>query len=165
MKRRHTFFIYFTPILIFKSLEIILIKFLNLLLQNLTMVTLEQIQEAQSKVKTGKDFPQLVSDLKDLGIRIFETQVATGETIFYDFENNQVTTPPLFEPLKISLVCQIAKFREILRTHQEGNSDFITFCQEVAEAGIDKWLVDVNKMKCIYFDRNGTLIFEEEIPE
>jgi 2,3-bisphosphoglycerate-independent phosphoglycerate mutase len=129
------------------------------------MVTLEQIQEAQSKVKTGKDFPQLVSDLKVLGIRIFETHVATGETIYYDFENNQVITPPLFEPLKISAVCHIAKFREILRFHQEGNSNFITFCHEVAEAGINKWLVDVNKRNCIYFDRNGTLIHEEEIPE
>jgi uncharacterized protein YbcV (DUF1398 family) len=129
------------------------------------MFTLQEIQEAHQKVKSGKDFPQFVQDLKELGVKIYETYVIDGHTEYFTKDSNRLSSLPKYDPLEISDQCQPNKFREILRFHQNGNSDYFTFCKEAAEAGIDKWMVDVEKMVCVYFDKNQTLIYEEEIPK
>ena len=36
------------------------------------MFTVEQIQEAHSKVKSGADFPKYIQDIKKLGVDAFE---------------------------------------------------------------------------------------------
>lgn len=129
------------------------------------MFTLQQIQDAHSKVKTGSDFPQFVQELKNLGVKLYETYVEDGHTDYYDKDNNHISSLPKYDPLEIASECSPNKFREILRFHQQGKSDYFSFCKESAEVGIYKWLVDVNKMNCVYFDQNQTLIYEEEIPE
>lgn len=129
------------------------------------MFTLEEIQSAHQKVKSGSDFPQYIQDLKTIGVKIYETFVRDGHTEYFGKDGNRISSLPKYDPIEIAENCQYAKFREILRFHQEGKSDYFTFCKEVAEAGIAKWMVDVDKLNCIYFDSNNTLIYEEEIPE
>ena len=45
------------------------------------MFTKEQIQQAQSTSKGGKDFPQLVQNFKALGIVLYEHWVGNGANI------------------------------------------------------------------------------------
>lgn len=56
------------------------------------------------------------------------------------------------------------QFVTILRNHQSGQTDFPTFCQEAAEAGIYKWVTDLEAMTCSYLDKAEQAVFVETIP-
>jgi uncharacterized protein YbcV (DUF1398 family) len=129
------------------------------------MFTIQQIQDAQSNLKSGSDFPNYVKELKQLGVKIYETHVNDGHTEYFSKDSNKIISLPKYDPIEIAENCQPNQFREILRFHQQGKSDYYSFCKEVAAVGIAKWIVDVDKMNCVYFDKHETLIYEEEIPE
>ena len=44
------------------------------------MFTIEQIQSAHSKVKSGADFPKYIQEIKALGVTSYETYVEDGRT-------------------------------------------------------------------------------------
>ncbi|WP_295664012.1 DUF1398 family protein [uncultured Mucilaginibacter sp.] len=44
-------------------------------------------------------------------------------------------------------------------------SDFLTFCLLVADAGVQKWVVDTQAMMCVYYDLAGNNMVAEPIPE
>lgn len=44
------------------------------------------------------------------------------------------------------------QFVRILRNHHAGETDFPTFCEETAQAGLYKWVIDLDTMTCSYLD-------------
>ncbi|TKC04313.1 DUF1398 family protein [Pedobacter frigoris] len=40
----------------------------------------------------------------------------------------------------------------------------LTFCTQCAETGVEKWIVDLSDMTCIYYDKSRTEILVECIP-
>ncbi len=128
------------------------------------MFTLEQIHEAHAQVKSGADFPRYIQDLKALGVKAYQTYVKDGHTDFYDEENQTLSSPPKYADLKINDACNPNQFREYLNLHQQGKTDYSQFCEHCAATGIEKWLVSLEKMTYVYFAKENTLVFEEEIP-
>ena len=57
------------------------------------------------------------------------------------------------------------KFKHYLKIHQQGETDYLTFCKHCAETGIEKWIVCLDKMTCTYYDKAGNEILVEEIPQ
>jgi len=51
-----------------------------------------------------------------------------------------------------------------LKKHQQGGSDYMSFCQHCADAGIAKRVVSMERMRCTYYDLSETEIFGEVIP-
>jgi len=51
-----------------------------------------------------------------------------------------------------------------LKIHQQGVTDYPTFCRHSAEAGVEKWTVEMRNMTCTYFDKSNTKMVEEMIP-
>ena len=47
------------------------------------MFTIEQIEEANSKVKSGADFPRLVQDLIGLGVKTSDVYVSDGHAEYF----------------------------------------------------------------------------------
>ena len=56
------------------------------------------------------------------------------------------------------------QFLNDLKNHQNGNTDYPTFCSDCAASGIEKWVVDLQQMTCVYFDKAATEILVEKIP-
>ena len=56
------------------------------------------------------------------------------------------------------------KFIHYLKKHQQGETDYFTFCQHCAETGIKKWSVRLDILTCTYYDRAENEILEEFIP-
>jgi uncharacterized protein YbcV (DUF1398 family) len=56
-------------------------------------------------------------------------------------------------------------FIERLKAHQRGETDYFVFSQDAANAGVEKWTVDTEAMKCTYYDKEGSVILDEEIPQ
>lgn len=128
------------------------------------MFTIEQIKAAHSKVRSGADFPAYIKDLKELGVSRYKTHVSDGRTDFFDNSHFQVSSQAVYKELHIAGECHPAQFSADLKAHQEGKTDYLTFCNACAGSGIAYWIVDVEKMSCTYFDKEGNEILVEEIP-
>jgi uncharacterized protein YbcV (DUF1398 family) len=94
--------------------------------------SLDQIKSAHSKVKSGTDFPVYIRDLKALGVSHYETFVEDGHTQFFGAGDYALTSPPKYNRLVISEKTNADQFKADLKAHQQGNSDYLTFCSDWA---------------------------------
>ena len=129
------------------------------------MFTVDQIEQAHSKVKSGADFPNYIQEIKALGVMSFETWVNDSHTEYFGENNFHTSSKPKYAELLISEKSDGEYFKARLKQHQQGMTDYYTFCKDCAETGIEKWIVDLNKMTCIYYDKVGTEILVEQIPQ
>ncbi len=128
------------------------------------MFTVEQIKQAHGKVKSGADFPAYIQDLKKLGVTYYETFVADGHTDYYGTNDYKTSTPANYEILKVGQTSNTEQFKSDLKAHQQGKTDYLTFCNDSAKSGVEKWVVSISGMTCTYFNKTGTEILTEKIP-
>ncbi|MDK2771621.1 MAG: DUF1398 domain-containing protein [Flavobacterium sp.] len=128
------------------------------------MFTVAQIHEAHDKVKSGADFPKYIQEIKNLGVIGFETFVVDSHTEYYGLDNFKTESEAMYANLEISDASNKTEFVERLQIHQRGETDYFTFCKDCAETGIEKWIVSLTEMTCIYYDKNGNEILIEQIP-
>ena len=128
------------------------------------MFQLSEIAEAHSKVKSGADFPHFVQDLVQLGVKKYDTYVSDGHTLFFGENNYQIQSEPKYAELSVTNVSDAEKFKHYLKNHQQGQTDYPTFCTHSAESGVEKWTVDMNLMTCTYCNKFSHKMLEEQIP-
>jgi uncharacterized protein YbcV (DUF1398 family) len=129
------------------------------------MFTLEQIKAAHSKVKSGADFPAYVAEIKKTGLQSYEIFVADGHTRYNGAGSFVLNTDAQWNAMNVADVADPEVLKQSLKIHQQGGSDYTTFCRESAEAGVEKWVVDAVGMTCVYYDKAGNNMLEEVIPE
>jgi uncharacterized protein YbcV (DUF1398 family) len=128
------------------------------------MFTIAEIKAAYSKVKSGTDFPGYVKDIKALGVKSYVTYVSDSHTVYYNAGNSSVQTEAKYAALSIAGQSNVEQFMERLKLHQHGKTDYLTFCNDSAAAGVEKWVVDTDDMTCIYYDMAGNKILVEQVP-
>lgn len=128
------------------------------------MFTLEQIKSAHSKVKSGADFPNYVQELISLGVSSYEALVGNGKTIYYGNDNFVLEGEPKYDTLPIASTLNKEQFEQDLKAHQQGKTDFMTFCNDCAKSGIVKWILDFEKLTCVYYDLKNNEVLIEKIP-
>lgn len=128
------------------------------------MFTVEQIELAHSKIKSGAEFPKYIQEIKEIGVTAFETWVTDSHTEYFGKDNFQTISKPKYEELNIANFSNKDKFEEYLKIHQKGETDYFTFCKHCAETGIEKWIVNLNKMTCTYYDKAENEILIENVP-
>ncbi|WP_443936846.1 DUF1398 domain-containing protein [Pedobacter sp. MW01-1-1] len=126
--------------------------------------TLDEIKATHAKVKSGADFPKYIADLKKVGVLAYEHYVTDGHTAYLGNNDYRLLGASKWPTLTISTKGEAKLLRSVLRIHQNGGSDYITFCRESAEAGVEKWVVDLNEMTCSYYDLDGNALLVETIP-
>jgi len=126
--------------------------------------TIEQIEQAHDKVKSGADFPEYIQEIKQMGVTAFETWVFDSHTDYFGKDNYKAKSQPKYQNLEIVKNSNKEKFSRLLKIHQRGESDYFTFCQQCAETGIEKWFVNLDKMTCTYYDTAEKEILVEIIP-
>ena len=129
------------------------------------MFTIEQINAAHSKVKSGADFPAYIQEIKKLGVSSFETFVSDGHTNYYGANDYNTSSGSVHHTLTIAQTANAEQFKADLKAHQQGKTDYPTFCSDCAKSGIEKWVVSIQKMTCIYYDLIGNEILTEQIPQ
>lgn len=128
------------------------------------MFTVQQIEEAHKKVQSGADFPKYIQEIKGFGVKSFVTFVKDSHTEYFGENDFTTSSKPKYGDLEISETTDSEKFKTQLKAHQQGKTDYFAFCKDCAETGIEKWIVDLNKMTCIYYDKSGNEILVEQIP-
>ena len=129
------------------------------------MFTLDQIKAAHTKVNSGADFPDFIQDLIGLGVSHYETFVADGHSIYFGANQYRVASPAQYETITIAAATDKDQFETDLKAHQDGKTDYVTFCYDSASSGIEKWTVFLDEMTCTYFDKSGKEILVEVIAE
>lgn len=128
------------------------------------MFTLEQIKTAHSKVKSGADFPAYIQSLKKLGVTHYETYVVDGHTDYYGLNEYNVSSTAMYDVLTINIKSNAEQFKADLKAHQQGKTNYPTFCNDCAKSGIEKWKVSIHKMICTYYDKAEKEALVEIIP-
>ncbi|MBL7895299.1 MAG: DUF1398 family protein [Bacteroidia bacterium] len=129
------------------------------------MFTIDQIAAAHSKVKSGADFPNYIKEIKQLGVTHYETFASDSRADFYGANNFKVCMPAKFSPIAVSDNCNVEQFKNDLKNHQQGKTDYLTWRNDTAKSGIEKWKVDLHQMTCTYYDTKGNEILTENIPQ
>ncbi|MFW0736190.1 DUF1398 domain-containing protein [Flavobacterium sp. T12S277] len=128
------------------------------------MFTIEQIKEAHAKVQSGADFPNYIQDLIILGVKGYDTFVHDGHVEYFGVNNYHVTSDEKYDEIQVASSPNKERFIEFLVMHQDGQTDYLTFCNHAAHCGIAKWRVDIIEMTCTYFDKEENEILIEKIP-
>jgi uncharacterized protein YbcV (DUF1398 family) len=129
------------------------------------MFTIEQIKSAHSKVKSGADFPAYIQDLKKMGVTNYETFVSDGHTDYYGVDDYKTSSKAKYAVLNVTENSNVEQFKADLKAHQQGKTDYPTFCNDCAKSGIEKWIVSLGHMTCTYFNKSGNEILQEQVPQ
>src|SRR5262245_60747229 len=114
------------------------------------MFTVNEIKQAHAKVKSGADFPRYIQDLIQLGVESYESYVINGHTLYYGKVGFKIQSDAKYSPLNIAEQCNKSQFLNDLKAHQQGKTDYLTFCGDCAKSGIEKWIVNMSSMTCVY---------------
>lgn len=128
------------------------------------MFTIEQIKSAHSKVKSGADFPKYVQELIGLGVKSYDCFVSDGHTEYLGENGFEIKSAAKYNEIPIAENADIEQFKHYLKIHQNGETDYMTFCDHSAETGVEKWKVDMTEMTCVYYDKKGSQMLVETIP-
>jgi uncharacterized protein YbcV (DUF1398 family) len=128
------------------------------------MFTKSQIELAAGRTRTGADYPKFVQELKDIGVRGYEHLVATGITNFLGDGGYQVTMSNPQESLAISERPSHESLKKAIESHQDGQTDYATFCKQAAESGVAVWVANFDRMHVVYYGLYGNEILTEPIP-
>jgi uncharacterized protein YbcV (DUF1398 family) len=128
------------------------------------MFTIQQIEDAHSKVKSGADFPKYIQDIQQLGVVSFETWVFDSHTEYFGQNDYKIKSEAQYKELIIADKSDKNQFLQYLKIHQQGETDYMTFCEHCAQTGVEKWIVSIEKMTCTYYDKAGNDLLAEMIP-
>lgn len=129
------------------------------------MFTIEQIHKAFGKVKSGADFPQFVQELKAIGVTYYDNFVADGNTRYYGTDNYVLQSEAKYPELTVTDVSSAEKLKHAISIHQQGQTDYPTFCRQAAEAGVEKWTTHMIEMTVTYLDKQENKLTVESIPK
>lgn len=130
------------------------------------MFTADEIKAAHSKVRSGADFPAYIAEIKALGVRNYEAYVADGHIDYHGDDGYSLKVVPReYVSLPVAETLNEEKFKAELLAHQQGKTDYPTFIQMCAETGIEKWIINLDKMTCTYYDKKRREVLVEKIPE
>ncbi|MFA9191208.1 DUF1398 family protein [Flavobacterium sp. FZUC8N2.13] len=129
------------------------------------MFTIDQIKTAHEKVKSGADFPNYIKDLIELGVLGYDAFVNDGHVEYFGENNFRASENKTYDSLNIAPSANKERLIEFLVMHQDGQTDYMTFCNHAAQCGIAKWRVDIIEMTCTYYDSIENPILIEKIPE
>ena len=128
------------------------------------MFTIAQIKEAHSKVQSGANFPAYIQELIALGVLGYDTFVNDGHVEYFGADNFRAVATDTYKSITVAPHANKERFIEFLVMHQDGQTDYLTFCNHAAQCGIARWRVNIIEMTCTYLDQSNAAVLIEKIP-
>lgn len=125
--------------------------------------SMRSIQEAHA-LYTGPDFPKLIKAFKAMEMTTNVFNLETGVVTYMSRSGETLESKGIKVTFDIGEVGNYNEALHALQRNQSGESDFDTFCTEIAMAGIYKWVSDLEAMTCAYYDKTEAIIIIEAIP-
>ncbi|HDC6346551.1 TPA: DUF1398 family protein [Staphylococcus aureus] len=126
--------------------------------------TLSAIQQAHQQF-TGVDFPKLFKAFKDMGMTYNIVNIQDGTATYVHQSEDDIVTSSVKSNHPVAQKSNKTIVQDVSTRHQQGQTDFETFCDEMAEAGIYKWHIDIQAGTCTYIDLQDQAVISELIPK
>ncbi|MEZ1986240.1 DUF1398 family protein [Staphylococcus aureus] len=125
---------------------------------------LSAIQQAHQQF-TGVDFPKLFKAFKDMGMTYNIVNIQDGTATYVHQSEDDIVTSSVKSNHPVAPSSNQSIVQDVLTRDQQGQTDFETFCDEMAQAGIYKWHIDIQAGTCTYIDLQEQAIISELIPQ
>jgi uncharacterized protein YbcV (DUF1398 family) len=127
------------------------------------MFTIQQIDDLHDRLGSMDTFAEYVRALESLGVEAFTSYLTDGHSEFIGRDGYAVKSPAAHERLNVSDASNREKFLEHLTLHSQHKTSYLEMSKGLAESGIEKWIVDMNRMTMSYVDRAGNEMLVEAI--
>ncbi len=128
------------------------------------MLTIDEIKQKRSQVKSIADAPGFIKDIVNAGVIRYISYVVDGHTVYYSLDGHEVIDEPTYAPTQIAASTNREYFIKELKEYQNGKWDYLNFCRMCADVGVEKWIVDMELMTCTYCDKRGFEVLVEPLP-
>lgn len=100
-----------------------------------------------------------------MGITINTVDIQNGTTVYTHQSGEQIIDKGVKSTVPISHHTDKEQLQESLKQHQIGETDFSSFCDEMAQAGIYKWHISIDAGTCAYVNLKNEIVIVERIPQ
>ena len=117
--------------------------------------TLEQINAIHDQLGNSETLKLYAQALGDLGVAHADSYVTDGHTDFFDANGHSISSPPTHEILPIADTSDKQEFLHQLDLHESGKTSYLEMSKGLAESGIEKWIIDTQKLTMTFYDKAG----------
>lgn len=131
------------------------------------MFDTKKINETLMAAKKEKwPYPRTFEALKKLDVESYEVLFENYTSTYKSALGQTWSEPPPegFTPLSPHGVCNSVQAKKALLRHQQGETTFVTFLSDMAEAGIIGYHVSMAARTVTYFGKDPKDCFEEQVP-
>ncbi len=128
------------------------------------MFTIEEIENLHLASEKGMDFIEFLNKLKEMNVEYYDFYVSDGRYKYTHIDGDSIETKPLYEKKEISTVSNVGMLKQSVKVHQNGDTDFLTFCRQASESGVMIWRVEITNLRVTYLGHDfGELLVENMI--
>lgn len=121
--------------------------------------------EAAERASIGHPYPVYMTNLRAAGVRSYHVTVRTLQRcIFPSAHNHHLDIAGPTYRLHPADRFDLAELKAALLRTQSGETDYPTFMQEIAAAGVHYYVADVVNRRVKYFGKDPYPPYEESIP-
>jgi len=129
----------------------------------LIMFTLEQINDVHDRLGKKETLLSYVRALNAIGVEKYDSYITDGHSEFVDKDAQRVESPPANAALPINDVSDGQQARKHLDLHTQGKSSYLEMSEGLADSGVEKWTVDINKMTMVFYDKQENELLVEKV--
>ena len=127
------------------------------------MELLDLLRTIFERVRTDADFISFTEVLLENNVSYYIYFVATGNVNFVMSSDTFVYLKSNRKLLRVNSQSCRALTRDAARRHFSGITTFDNYCAELANAGVFKWVVDLNEKTRHYWSKDNTLLHMENM--
>jgi uncharacterized protein YbcV (DUF1398 family) len=109
--------------------------------------------------------PVYAQELKTFGLTHYNMYVSDGHAEYFGANNFKVEGKSAYKAKVVADKADVTALKHTISIHQQGQTTYLTFTDQAAEAGVEKWRTSMEKMLVVYYDKKGNEILVEPIPD
>lgn len=130
----------------------------------MALLTKEIFQLAEQRA-FGQTYPLYVNNLREIGVESYTVNVSTSDRrIFTGVHDPVLELPGNETPLLCAETFDELALKNALHRTQTGQSNYPTFMQEIANAGVHFYTADLLNRVVTYFGKNAADKYAETVP-
>lgn len=115
------------------------------------------------QVRCKSDFLTFLTELQRNNVSYYIYFVATGNVKVITTSDNYVSVQSSRGIIKISANASKFLTRVAAKRHFAGRTSYEQYCVELANAGVFKWIVDLNENMRFYWSKDNRLLYCENV--
>lgn len=129
-------------------------------------MTINNLEKILKHAKdTKQSYPMTFHQLKEAGVEVYEIHLETYKNIYRGSFGTWSENPPEgYSALMIADSFSRDEVMTSLRRHQSGQTSFMEWLSEMAQAGVSHYRVDMDKKTVFYYDVAESNVHEEMVP-